>query len=378
MKYLRALSALVISLAVLFALLCPALAAPVGADDAASLAPSAKSAVLADVSRGVLYAKNAAERLPMASTTKIMTALVVLENLPLDRKITAVAETCGVEGSSIYMTPGEVFTAEELLFATLLQSANDAAALLAMETAGSVGAFADMMNEKAAALGLSDTRFENPHGLDSDGHYTSAADLCALTCAALQNAKFREIVSTVRRVIGEGESARTLVNHNRMLTTYDGAIGVKTGFTKKSGRCLVSAAERDGVTLVAVTLNDPDDWKDHCAMLDYGFAGLESVVLCEAGALFRDVPCTGGTAPSVRIENSEALSATLPRSHGAITVTVYAPHFVFAPVEAGDALGTAVFRCDGREIGRCALVAAGSSEYIQKKGFFERLLDLYR
>ena len=373
MRFLCIFSALVF----LCALFGTAISLPAAADGA-DLAPGAKSAVLVEAGRGVIWAKNADERLPMASTTKIMTALVALETLSLDRRVEAKEDACGIEGSSIYMKAGETFTVEELLYAMMLQSANDAATLIALEAAGSVGEFADMMNQKATSLGLENTHFTNPHGLDDEAHYTSAADLAALTSAALENAKFREIVSTPRIVIGEGESARTLVNHNRMLSLYDGAIGVKTGFTKKSGRCLVSAAERNGVTLVAVTLCDGDDWRDHAAMLDYGFAGIESVVLCEAGALTRDLPCTGGTASSVRIVSGETVTATLAKGHGAITVSLFAPHFLFAPVGAGDAVGTAVFRCDGKEIGRCALVAANGSEYIQKKGFFERLLDLYR
>ena len=381
-------TALVISCALICALFSAPLSAPARADGAPSLAPGAKSAILVECgdlptgSEGgqmrVIWAKNDGERLSMASTTKIMTALVVLDKMPLDRRLTAIEGTCGIEGSSIYMRVGETFTVEELLYALMLQSANDAAALLAVETAGSIEAFAAMMNEKAAALGLQDTHFENPHGLDGETHYTTARDLAALSCAALSVPQFREIVSTVRRTIGEGESARTLVNHNRMLTTYDGAIGVKTGYTKKSGRCLVCAAERGGVTLVSVTIDDGDDWRDHAAMLDYGFAGLESVVLCEAGELSRELPCVGGTANAVRVANAERVSATLAKDHGAITVTLYAPHFLFAPVTAGDTVGTAVFRCGGREIGRCALTAQSASEYIQKKGFFERLLDLYR
>ena len=302
MKVSCILAALVLLCAVICASLGTALALPVGANDADALAPGARSAVLAECVCGaageentdgqlrVVWEKNANEKLPMASTTKIMTALVALDRLPLDRRVTARAEACGIEGSSIYMKVGETFTVEELLYALLLQSANDAATLIALETAGSVEAFAALMNEKAAALGLRDTHFENPHGLDAEGHYTTARDLAALSCAALSVPQFREIVSTVRRTIGEGESARTLVNHNRMLTAYDGAIGVKTGYTKKSGRCLVSAAERGGVTLVAVTIDDGDDWRDHAAMLDYGFAGLESVVLCEAGEIWRDLP----------------------------------------------------------------------------------------
>ena len=349
------------------------------AASAETIAPGAKSAILIDAeNNSAIFENNADERLPMASTTKIMTALVAIEKLPLDRVVTAKAEGCGIEGSSIWMREGDEYTVKELLFALMLQSANDAAAQLAIECAGSIEAFADLMNEKAAALGLSGTHFANPHGLDDDAHYTTARDLAALAAAALCDPTFAEICSTYRYTIGSGDNARHLVNHNRLLKMYDGAIGMKTGFTKKSGRCLVSAARRDGVTLVAVTLNDPDDWRDHAAMLDYGFSRIESVSLCKAGEIAFEIPCAGGTEESVRIANRDALSVDMTTGHEPVSVTVFAPHFLFAPVDVGDTVGTAVFRCGGREVGRCALFAESASEYIKQKGFFERLLDLYR
>lgn len=362
----------------LLSVLCPFAAAESVPAPTADIGVSAKSAVLLDGgSNTVLYGKNPDERLPMASTTKIMTALVAIENLPLDREVTVDAAACNIEGSSVYLRQGENFTVEELLYAVLLNSANDAATQIALAAAGSAEAFADMMNQKAAELGLADTHFTNPHGLDSEEHYTSAKDLAVLASAALGNPTFRKICSTYRCTIGSGESTRYLLNHNRMLRLYEDAIGVKTGFTKRSGRCLVSAAERDGVMLVAVTLSDPDDWRDHAAMLDYGFEHVESVQLCSGNEIFRDIPCTGGDAETVRISNRDALSVSLPEDHGAITVTVHAPHILFAPVEAGDAVGTAIFSCDGWELGRCALYAESGCGYIERKGFFGRLLDLY-
>lgn len=363
-----------------FLLLCAVLCPPVTAKVAASdVDVAAKSAVLLDgTSDSVIYEKNSGERLPMASTTKIMTALVAIEHVPLDREVTVDAAACGIEGSSIYMREGEKFTMEELLYAVLLNSANDAATQIALETSGSIEAFAELMNEKAAELGLADTHFTNPHGLDNEEHYTSARDLAKIASAALKNPTFKQICSTYRHMIGTGESTRYLLNHNRMLKLYKDAIGVKTGFTKRSGRCLVSAAERDGVMLVAVTLSDPDDWRDHEAMLDYGFGRVESVSLCDVNEISWDVPCTGGSAEKVRISNRESMRVSLPANHGEITVTVQAPHILFAPVSEGDAVGTAIFSCDGRELWRCALYTESGCEYIEQKGFFERLLDLYR
>lgn len=340
---------------------------------------SAKSAVLIEGSSdSVIYEKNSRERRPMASTTKIMTALVALESCPLDREVTIPAEACGIEGSSVYLREGEVFTMEELLYALLLSSANDAATAIAIEVGGDIDSFASMMNEKAAQIGLADTHFTNPHGLDDAEHYTSAYDLAVLAAYALDNEDFREIVSTYRQVIGDGESTRHLLNHNRLLKLYDDALGVKTGYTRTSGRCLVSAAERDGVRLVAVTLSDPDDWKDHARLLDYGFECYSAVELCGEGDISVTLPCTGGDSGEITLRNRDALTVPLPDDHGEVTRRIIAPQMLFATVNAGDEIGEAVFICDGREIGHIPLYAENSSAYIEKKGFFERLLELYR
>ena len=219
-----------------------------------------------------LYTKNENQRLGMASTTKIMTALVALENAELEKVIRVDDRAVGIEGSSIYLKENEELSIEALIYSLMLRSANDAALALAYEISGSVEEFSRLMNEKAEGLGLTDTSFTNPHGLDNKDHYTSARDLAILTAAALKNEKFKEIVSTYKITIQSSTTERLLVNHNKLLTGYDGCIGVKTGYTKKSGRSLVSAAERNGVTLISVTIDDPDDWIDHKKMLDYGFS----------------------------------------------------------------------------------------------------------
>ena len=239
---------------------------------------SAKAAALYDAaSNSFLYTKNADTRLPMASTTKIMTALVAIESSPLDKNVMISDMAIGTEGSSLYLKKGEIMSMSDLLMGLMLRSANDAAAAIAYEISGSIEAFADKMNEKAASIGVTDTHFTNPHGLDDENHYTTAADLAIITAEALKNDTFLEIVSTEKCIIKnfDGE-ARLLTNHNKLLSLYDGAIGVKTGFTKKSGRCLVGAAERDGMRLIAVTINAPDDWNDHEALFDFGFSRLNS------------------------------------------------------------------------------------------------------
>ncbi len=346
---------------------------------------SARGAVLMEATSGtIIFGQNENARLSMASTTKIMTALVALEQMPTDAVITVTEASVGVEGSSIYLTAGESLTLEDLLYALLLESANDAAETIAVAVAGDVPSFAALMNEKAAELGLTDTHFVNPHGLDAEDHYTTAKELALLTRSALKNADFRRICSTERHTIPlhNTEGVRLLLNHNKLLKTYDGCIGVKTGFTKKTGRCLVSAAEREGVTLIAVTLGAPDDWRDHTAMLDYGFTLYRSVSLCEPGLYAAPLPLIGGEQEYVMVENTDALSAVLPCDHGRILCVVERRRFDFAPVRQGDMMGRLLFyeECpDGKRqfLGEVPLYASYNVEAVRyKRGLWERLRDL--
>lgn len=355
-----------------------------GAALSASAAPdtSAKSAILIEADSGrVLYQQNAFLRLPMASTTKIMTAIVAIESGDIRRTVTVSPDAVGIEGSSVYLYPNEQLTLEELLYALLLESANDAATAIAIEVAGSVEAFSRQMNQKAEALGLTSTHFTNPHGLDHEEHFTTAFDLAKLTAYALKNETFRAICSTARRTIplkGD-EGTRVLVNHNKLLSRYDGAIGVKTGFTKRSGRCLVSAAERDGLTLIAVTLGAPDDWNDHTKMLDFGFERYQAVCLAEKGALVLPIPVVGGTTESVLVANTERVSAMLKKGHGAVTYRVEAPHMLYAPIASGSSIGRVIWLCDGEEIGSSPLVTINNVEYkkAERQGFFSWLTSLF-
>ena len=243
--------------------------------NAAQIAPppqvSAKSAALLDGMTGeCLYAKNGNQRALIASTTKIMTGLLVCEAGELEKNVTVPDAAVGLEGSSMYLKKGETLTRGDLLYGMMLHSGNDAALTLAISVSGGEAAFVRQMNLRARALGLTQTHFANPHGLDSGENYSTALDLAHLAQAALQNAQFRLAVST-KSITCAG---RTLTNHNKLLWRYDGCIGVKTGYTRHAGRILVSAAERDGRMLIAVTISDPDDWRDHTALLDYGFAVL--------------------------------------------------------------------------------------------------------
>ena len=249
----------------------------VRASRAAQLAPppqvSAKSAALLDGTTGeCLCEKNGDQRALIASTTKIMTGLLVCEAGDLDRTVTVPETAAGTEGSSMYLKSGETLTRRELLYGMMLHSGNDAALTLAISVSGSEAAFVRQMNRRACALNLTQTHFANPHGLDSGENYSTALDLVRLAQAALQNEQFRAVVST-KTITCAG---RTLTNHNKLLWRYDGCIGVKTGYTRHAGRILVSAAERGGRMLIAVTISDPDDWRDHVSLLDYGFAVLGS------------------------------------------------------------------------------------------------------
>ncbi len=328
---------------------------------AESLSVSAQNAVLMEAQSGkIIYQKDATAKRKPASTTKIMTACVVLEAIPdLQKEIAVDARAVGVEGSSVYLKANEKITVENLLYALLLSSANDAAEALAYVVSPSIEAFADRMNDLAKRIGLDSTHFMNPHGLDHQEHYTTALDLARLTRYAMQNETFCRIVSTKKHTVqnDEGTLTRVMVNHNRLLRTYPDAIGVKTGFTKKSGRCLVSAAKRDGVTLIAVTLNAPNDWSDHSTMLDYGFSLYENRCLLEADEVSYDLPVTQGSEQTVRLSNQDAWWQTVEKTAKTKKIVIEAPEFAFAPIEKGAILGQAKVYLDGECVAQVPLVA---------------------
>ena len=241
---------------------------------ASELAPSSRSAILIEVSeQKVLYEKNADAILPMASTTKIMTALTALEYFSPSEMMTVPPEAVGTEGTSASLEAGEVYSLHDLLVALMLQSANDAAVTIAVNAAGSIDNFAVLMNRTAQKMGLKSTNFKNPHGLPHDEHYTTARELAIIASHALSIDTLAEIVSTkTAKITSHDGKIRCFRNHNKMLSIYKDANGVKTGYTKASGRCLVSSATRDGITLIAVTLNSHNDWNEHTIMLNYGFS----------------------------------------------------------------------------------------------------------
>lgn len=339
---------------------------------------SARAATLYSPESGeFIYSKNAEQRLPMASTTKLMTALVAAESVLPEDTVRVADEAIGTEGSSAYLKAGDVLTVEELLYALLLQSANDAAVALAYYVSGGVEEFAELMNGKAAELGLEDTSFENPHGLDGENHYTTAHDLAIIGAEVLQNEYLRAITSTYKKTFATEDRRRTYVNHNKLLKLYDGCVGMKTGFTKKSGRCLVGAAERDGVTLVSVTLDAPGDWSDHKAMLDYGFDTLERVFLAEAGEFRYTLPVIGGESESLTVSNSRVAYKVVRRGEHDIKETVSLTKFAVAPVSKGDVLGKVKFSIDGKVVEEIELTAEENVSKKKSAGLFDRLISIF-
>ncbi len=346
----------------------------------APISVSASSAILIEAESGrVVYEKDADTRRSMASTTKIMTAIVALENGDLDMPIKIPKAAVGIEGSSVYLIENETLTLRELLYALMLRSANDAATAIAIALRGSVEGFADMMNDKANELGLKDTHFENPHGLDSPEHYTTARELAIITAEALKNDAFRQIVSTQKMTLplANEPDRRLVVNHNRLLRTYDGCIGVKTGFTKKTGRCLVSAAEREGVTLIAVTLNAPNDWNDHKKMLDYGFSRLKRVEISGDG-ICGYVPTVCSTVDQLFYGAVGSTSVVLDNDADSLRVVIELSRFYFAPVKTGDIIGRAVFYDGNKEVASLPIEALSDApKRKEKMSFFKWLISLF-
>lgn len=336
--------------------------------EAAPAAPSlsAASSVLYEChSSSFVFAKDADTKRPMASTTKIMAALVAVRHATsLDEVVTVPREAVGVEGSSLYLREGEQLPLCELLYGLLLQSANDAAVAIAHHVSGSLAAFVSKMNETALELGLSSTHFVNPHGLHDDQHYTTARELALIAAAALEDPTVKTIASTARHTIAATNlsPARPIVNHNKLLHLCEGAVGLKTGFTRSSGRCLVGAFERDGLLLVSVTLAAPNDWDDHKKLLDYGLSSLESKTVAPKGSLHYEIPIIGAKAASIRCTNADDVILILPRGINAPSPRVHLSHFAVAPIRSGAVIGKLTYEINGKVLFETALIAEESAD----------------
>ncbi len=344
--------------------------------EANAVSVSAVSAVLINADTGtIIYGKNPYEQRAMASTTKIMTALLTAEAGDLDSKFTADSYAIQVEGTSMGLKQGDIVTRRALLYGMLLPSGNDAANAAAISVSGSMSEFAKLMNKKAEELGLKNTHFVNPSGLDAQGHYTTAYDLALLTKAALKNPTFAEICQKSRAQVefGNPPSLRTLSNSNKMLWQYEDCIGVKTGFTDNARRCLVSAAQRNGVTLIAVTLNDPDDWIDHTKMLDYGFTQVQPTEILLPSPI--TVPIVGGVMNNVNLKLSKSIFLPLSQKDlQNVTFELNIEPFLYAGFATGKIAGTAEIYLNGEYVDKVNLVTQrGVGRDETQLGLWERI-----
>ena len=338
------------------ALLAAAVLFPVSAD-----AISAKRAYVLDpVGKRVLFEKNADERSLIASTTKIMTALIVCEQCNVLDRMRIPKEAVGIEGSSMYLREGEILTLQELLYGLMLSSGNDAAVALAIYCGGTVEGFAELMNDKARILGLTGTHFENPNGLDSPGHYATARDLAVLAAYAMENPIFAKTVSAKSIKIGE----RYLTNHNKLLWRFEGADGVKTGYTQAAGRILVSSAVREGRRLIAVTIDAPEDWNDHAALLEEGFSRYSVQQIVTVGDHIGTMEVVGGETCRVQVLAAEDFCYSLaPEEQPQLALP--GPGFVYAPAVEGAQAGFAYVLIEGKAVGKVSVVYGQTIE--QKK-----------
>lgn len=314
---------------------------------------SAASAILMDADSGrVLYERNADRKMLIASTTKILTALVAIEEGDLHDTVKVSREAAYTEGSAMYLTEGETLTLETLLYGVLLCSGNDAAVAVAQHVGGSAKGFVALMNEKARELGMEHSSFANPNGLDDEQHYSTARDMAKLARAALENETLMRIASTRSVTIG----GRTMTNHNKLLHYVDGCLGLKTGYTKAAGRTLVSCAEKNGQRLIAVTLQDGNDWADHQVLYEYGFSAYPARTCAVRGQALTQASVSGGVSLTVPLIAGAGFCYPAAETER-LTTRICLDEPLRAPVSAGKTVGAAVFCLNGTEIGRVPLVA---------------------
>lgn len=340
--------------------------------DKSGIGVSAVSAIMIEANTGtVLFSKNEKEHRQIASTTKIMTALLTLEAGEPDKEFEVDPTAIKVEGTSMGLREGDIVTRRALCYGMLLPSGNDAANAAAVNISGSKLQFAKLMNKRAEEIGMNDTNFVTPSGLDADGQYSCAYDLALLTREAMNNKDFAKICGLPKAKVAFGNpvNERWLANSNKLLTSYDGCIGVKTGFTDSARRTLVSCAERDGVKLIAVTLNAPNDWSDHTKMLDYGF---EKVKMCDftydSSRLV--LPVIGADKETVGVKCDSVKLPLCDEQKEKVTVKIYLPGFIYAGLSAGDKVGKICYELNGKAIATADLRATESRVQTEQKTDF--------
>lgn len=354
---------------------------PMGGIGCKAMDLSAQSAVLMEAqTREVLFRKNDTKQLSMASTTKLMTALVALDLADLSQQVTVTDEMVRVEGTSMGLKAGDVVSVEGLLNGLLLQSGNDAANTLCLFLSqNDPQMFLERMNRKAYDIGMFQSHFATPSGLDDDNHYSTAYDMGLLGCHAVLNEQIRKITAqkTAQVTFLNKNLKVTYSNHNRLLREYDGTVGLKTGFTKKSGRCLVSAATRDGVTLVAVTLNASNDWDDHKKMLDYGFETVHTKNLT-ADLARQEIPVVGGVQKTCAVAcDLDTVIPDFPGIDGKVIKTVEMPRFVYAPIQENQVLGAVSYYVNGYRIAAGEIRAKEAVAYVPKETFWDKVKKFF-
>ena len=330
----------------------------VGAED--TVETSAGAFVLYCAENGeIILSKNENQRMKPASTTKLMTVLLTLEQAAKNDRVVTFTDEMIAEGSSMYLQVGEKVRLSDLAAGMMMASGNDAANAAAISISGSAEKFSGLMNARAAQIGMKNTHFVTPSGLDDDEHYTTAYDMALLMAAGLQNKDFADL--TYQKSVGvqfeePREKQVTYTNHNRLLRLCEGCIGGKTGYTDAAGRCLVSAARRNGLTLICVTLDDRDDWNDHIALYDSGFSMLERV---QSGGTRLNLACVGGERQTLTVKAARDACAVVAKGKAdGVTQTVYLDPFAYAPVCTGDVLGRIDYALDGKVLDSVKLVAA--------------------
>jgi D-alanyl-D-alanine carboxypeptidase (penicillin-binding protein 5/6) len=332
-----------------------------------------KSGVLIETKSGrLLYSYNAHLKLPMASTTKIMTALVAIENGNLNDIVKVDRSSVGIEGSSIYLRPGEEITLKDLLYGLMLRSGNDSAIAIAKHVGGTVDNFIKMMNKKAKEIGAYNTNFTNPHGLHNDNHYTTAYDLALITREAMKYDTFKEIVKTKVWVANRNVN-RYFYNKNKTLWQYNGGDGVKIGYTKRAGRCLVASATRDNMQLIAVVLNDSTWFNDCYRLFDYGFKNYRPFVIHEKGQFVRSVYVPNGKRDILPIVVKDSLIIPLrDEEKNTIKTVIKLPKRLNAPINEGQLVGAIEIYMQGKLIHKGDLIA---KESIEEKTMLDKIME---
>ncbi|WP_353095857.1 D-alanyl-D-alanine carboxypeptidase family protein [Tissierella praeacuta] len=334
---------------------------------------SAESCILIDSESGrVLYERDAHRKMPMASTTKIMTALVALEKGNINDKVVIKNESVGVEGSSIYLREGEVISLKDMLYGLMLRSGNDAAEAIALHISGNIDDFVSLMNEKAKSIGALNTNFKNPHGLHDDLHYSTAYDLALITKAAFSYEEFANIVGSKSHLADRVEN-NYFYNKNKTLWQYERGDGVKTGYTTKSGRCLVSSANKNGMRLIAVCLRAGDWFNDNYKLLDYGFDNYKQSFIYDKGQFIKKADVGNGNKEHVNLVTEKSLFYPLKEGEREkVKISVDIPNDIEAPIEKGDKIGYICTYLDGQLVDKSDLIAKSS---IKRTNLVERFFN---